>query len=196
VKPEEKTTAVGVFADRTHAEFAVEELLRHGFLADQIGFLTPDAPSGVEVPPPQPGTKAEEGAAVGATAGAALGGLLGAALATGAIPGVGPVLAGGLLAAALAGAITGIAGGGIVGGLIGLEIPEDEARHYERAFHSGRTLVTVRAAGRYDEAVALLRAAEQRAHLHPPTHARGPLSRLAEEDTPAPGTGTAFTPPP
>jgi hypothetical protein len=192
MKPEEKTTAVGVFADRTHAEFAVEELLRHGFLADQIGFLTPDAPSGVEAPPPRPGTKAEEGAAVGAT----VGGLLGAALATVAFPGVGPVLAGGLLAGALAGAMTGIAGGGIVGGLIGLEIPEDEARHYERAFRSGRTLVTVRGADRYAEAVALLRAAEERAPLHPPTHAHGPLSRMADEDTPAPGTGTTFTPPP
>jgi hypothetical protein len=196
MKPGEKTTAVGVFADRTHAEYAVEELLRSGFTANQIGFLTPDAPAGVEAPPSPPSTKAEEGAAVGATAGAAVGGLLGAALATVAIPGVGPVIAGGLLGGALAGAVTGIAGGGVVGGLIGLEIPEDEARGYERAFHSGRTLVTVRAEGRYEEAEVILRAAEEKSHLHPPTHARGTLGRLSAEDSPAPGTGTAFSPPP
>jgi hypothetical protein len=197
VKAKETVTAVGVFTDRTHAENAVEELRRRGFAEDQIGFLTPDAPAGMEAPPlPTPGTKAEEGAATGAAAGAALGGLVGAALASAVIPGVGPVIAGGLLAGALAGAVTGLAGGGILGALIGLQVPEEEARHYEREFHSGRTLVTVRANGRFDEAIAILRDAAQKPETTGHAHARGSLSRLAEGDHPAPGTGSAFVPQP
>jgi uncharacterized protein (TIGR02271 family) len=36
-------------------------------------------------------------------------------------------------------------------------VPEEEARYYDQEFRSGRTLVTVKADGRYDEAQALLR---------------------------------------
>lgn len=188
----ERSTAVEIFADRTHAEYAVAELRRHGFEQEQIGFLTSDAASAIE-PPPQAGTKAEEGAATGAAAGAAVGGLVGAALTTAVIPGVGVVVAGGLLAGLLGGAVTGLASGGIVGALVGLSIPEHEARHYERAFHSGRTLVTVRADGRYDEAVALLRASAEKSLASVHHHAHGTLARLTEtEGDSAPGAGTVF----
>ena len=197
MQEKETVTAVGVFTDRTHAEKAVEELRRRGFADDRIGFLTPDAAPEVEEPAlPHPGTKAEEGAATGAAAGAALGGLVGAALATAIIPGVGPVIAGGLLAGALAGTVTGLAGGGILGALIGLQVPEEEARHYEREFHSGRTLVTVQANGRFDEAIAILRAVAEGPETTGHAHARGSLSHLAEGDHPAPGTGSAFVPQP
>jgi hypothetical protein len=199
MKARQNDTVVGVFTDRTHAERAVEALHQAGFTDDQIAFLTPDAPSGVEAPPlPHPGTKVEEGAATGATAGAALGGLVGAALATAAIPGVGPVIAGGLFTGALAGAVTGLAGGGIVGALIGLQVPEDEARHYEREFHSGRTLVTVRAGGRFEDAAAILRTAAEGPEMTGHAHARGSLSHLAEGDHPgaSDGAGSAFVPQP
>lgn len=188
----ERITAVEVFADRTHAEQAVEELKRHGFTDDQIGFLASEAATGVE-PPPLTGTKAEEGAATGAVAGAAVGGLLGAALATAFIPGIGVVIAGGLMAGILGGAVTGLASGGIVGALVGLRIPEDEARRYEREFHSGRTLVTVRADGRYDEAVAVLRAAAEKSLSSPHRHSHGALGRLTQtQGDVAPGAGTVF----
>ena len=62
----DRATAVGVFADRSHAEYAVEELCQAGFPPDQIGFLVPDAAAGVEMPSLEPGTKAEEGATLGA----------------------------------------------------------------------------------------------------------------------------------
>jgi hypothetical protein len=193
----ERITAVEIFADRTHAEYAVEELKRHGFRDDQIGFLVPDAAKGIEPPPSLPGTKTEEGAATGAVAGATVGGLLGAALATAAIPGVGVVIAGGLMAGALSGAVAGLAGGGIVGALVGLRIPEDHARHYERAFHSGRTLVTVRADDRYEEAVAVLRAAAEKSLSSAHAYKHGLAERLsATEGDAAPGAGTAFAPPP
>ena len=189
----ERITAVEVFTDRTHAEYAVEELKHHGFTEKQIGFLAPDAAGGLEPPPSLPGTKAEEGAATGAVAGAAVGGLLGAALATAIIPGVGLVIAGGLMAGILGGAATGLAGGGIVGALVGLRIPEEEARHYERAFHSGRTLVTVRADERYDEAVTVLRAAAETSLSSGHIHTHGALARLnTSEGDVAPGAGTAF----
>jgi len=196
VQPSEGMTAVGVFADRSQAEQAVEELQRSGFTVEQIGFLTPDAPSGIEAPPLPPGSKAEEGAAAGAAAGAAFGGLLGIALATAFIPGVGPVIAGGLLAGAIGGAVTGLAGGGILGALIGLRIPEEKARHFEREFHSGRTLVTVQAGGRYEEAEAILRRAEEARTTQGHSHSRSSLSRLSEEGDSAPGAGSVFTPPP
>jgi hypothetical protein len=196
MKPTGPVTAVGVFVDRTQAEYAVEELRRNGFAADQIGFLTPDAAPSMEKPDEEVNTKAEEGGAVGAAAGAAVGGLLGAALATAFIPGIGPVIAGGLFAGALGGAVTGLVGGGIVGSLIGLQIPEEEARRYEREFHSGRTLVTVRANDRYDDAVAVLCAVEEKSMSKGHSHSRGRLSSLRDEGDSAPGAGTVGSPPP
>ena len=193
----ERITAVGIFVDRTQAESAVEQLRQHGFRDEQIGLLTPSGTVNVEPPPPLTGTKAEEGAATGAVAGAAVGGLLGAALATSIIPGIGPVIAGGLMAGALGGAVTGLAGGGIVGALVGLSIPEHDAHHYAREFHSGRTLVTVKANGRYEEAVALLRDAAENPSSTGHAHTPGRLAQVAESHTDtAPGIGTAFGPTP
>src|SRR5271166_3885442 len=57
----DRTTAVGDFDDRSHAHYAVEELQRAGFTAEQIGVVVPDEGS-IEVPPLPPGTKAGEGA--------------------------------------------------------------------------------------------------------------------------------------
>jgi hypothetical protein len=187
-----RTTAVGVFADRTHAEHAVEQLRRSGFTPEQIGFVVPDAPSQVEVPPLDRGTKAGEGAATGLAAGAALGGLVGAALATVIIPGVGPVIASGLLAAVLTGAAAGAASGGMLGALIGLDVPEEEAHHYQREFHSGRSLVTVRAGERYDEAVAILQQAAE--WQDPRAHHAGRLAERNEGDTGDPGSDSVVAP--
>jgi hypothetical protein len=189
----ERGTAVGVFPDRTHAEYAVAQLQASGFAPEQIGFLVPDEATGVEVPPLDPGNKAEEGAGLGAAAGGVLGGLVGAALASVAIPGIGPVIAGGILLGALGGAVAGVTGGTLFGALIGLGIPEEEARHHERQFHSGRTLVTVRAGDRHDEAAAILQRAAEMSETG--THGRTSLSRLSGGDE-APGSGSAFVPQP
>ncbi|HBI43973.1 MAG TPA: hypothetical protein DDY78_14145 [Planctomycetales bacterium] len=184
-----RNTAVGVFQDLTHAEHAVEELRASGFGADQIGFVVPDAAAeDVEPPPADPGTKTGEVAAVGVGVGVALGAILGAVLSNVILPGIGPVVVGGLLAATLGGAAVGAASGGVVGALVGMSVPEEEARHYEREFHSGCTLLTVRADDRYEEAVAVLRRAEQW-EPERPTHGSR-LSGLAEESGPADGTGS------
>ena len=75
----------------------------------------------------------------------------------GVIPVIGPVIAGGTLAVILANAAGGAAIGGLLGALTGAGIPEEEARYYQGEFEAGRTLVTVTADGRYDEAVVILR---------------------------------------
>jgi hypothetical protein len=153
---EERETAVAVFDDRTHAENAVAELCRSGFRPEQVGLVVRDGSAGMERPDLDAGTKAPEGAAAGVVTGGALGTLLGAALATAVLPGVGPIIAGGLLAGLVGGAVAGAASGGIVGALLGLKVPEKDAHRYAHEFHSGRTLVTVQAGGRFDEAVAIL----------------------------------------
>ncbi len=191
-----RSTAVAVFEDRSHAEYAVQELLRGGFGQDQIGVMALDGGPVVEAPPLATKTKAGEGAATGAVGGGVLGGLLGAALATVVVPGVGPVLAAGLLVGVLEGVAGGAAGGGILGALLGLSIPEDEARHYERHFHSGRTVVTVHAGERYEEAVAILERVRQTPEVEEHRRVRSRLAGLAGEDGGTPGTGSASVPQP
>lgn len=185
-----RNTAVGVFQDLTHAEHAVEELRRAGFGGDQIGFVAPDATAGVEAPPADLGAQTGEVAALGAAAGVTLGAVLGAVLSNVVLPGIGPVVVGGLLAATLGGAAVGAASGGVVGALVGLSVPEEEARRYEREFHSGRTLLTVKADDRYGEAVVVLRSAEQWEPETPPHGGR--LSRMAEEGGLVDGSGSVL----
>ena len=74
---------------------------------------------------------------------------------------------------------------------IGLSVPEHEARNHEEAFHSGHTVVTVRAEGRYDEAVAILkRVAEspEAMKLYPGERA----ARLSKSTNLGPGSGSVF----
>ena len=147
---------VGVFDDRSAAEAAVSSLHHAGFTDDHIGFAirgADDVRGGMIVD--AEGTKDAKGAMTGAVTGGVLGGVLAAAISV-LLPGVGPVVAGGVLAAFFGGAIAGTAVGGIFGAMTGLGISEDEARFYEREFHSGRAIVAVRPAGRGAEAAELL----------------------------------------
>jgi len=73
------------------------------------------------------------------------------------MPAIGPAIAGGLLASLLASAAAGAAAGSLLGALVALGLSEEEARYYEGEFSSGRTIVTVRTRGRYDEAARILR---------------------------------------
>ncbi|HEY1378864.1 MAG TPA: YsnF/AvaK domain-containing protein [Gemmataceae bacterium] len=151
-----RTTAVGVFADRAEAQRAVAELKRGGFRDDQIGVIAQKADEHAAAVHKDTGSKAGEGAAIGAAAGAGVGAAWALGIAAGIFPPLG-VVAGGTLMAVLASAGAGAVAAGIAGALIGLGIPEEEARYYEGEVKAGRTLVTVKADGRYDEAVAILR---------------------------------------
>jgi hypothetical protein len=152
----ERSTVVGVFRDRTHAEQAVDELRRLGFRDDQIGVAARSGDYAATVAEGED-TKWAAGATAGAVAGGATGTLLGVAVAAGLIPGIGPVIAGGMLAGVLASAATGVAAGGLLGALIGLGVPEEEASYYHGEFEAGRTIVTVRADGRFAEVRDVLR---------------------------------------
>jgi hypothetical protein len=158
-----RSTAVGVFEDRSDAVAAIEELRRAGFRDDQIGFIAQQqeqarvlktADKLDRTPQPEEETEAEEGAAIGAAAGAVVGGLTAVGLAM--IPGVGPFLTAGTLASIAFGTVAGAAGGALVGALVGLGIPEEEAIYYSTELRRGRYLVTVNAGDRYDEACSLL----------------------------------------
>jgi uncharacterized protein (TIGR02271 family) len=151
-----RTTAVGVFADRAEAQRAVAELKRAGFRDDQIGVVTQKHDEHAVAGHKDTGSKAAEGAAVGAAAGAGIGAAWALGIAAGIFPPLG-VVAGGTLMAVLASAGAGAAAASVAGALIGLGIPEEEARYYEGEVKAGRTVVTVKADGRYDEAVAVLR---------------------------------------
>jgi len=159
-----RQTIAGLFPDRRSAERAIEELKRAGFHQQQIGVVIRDHERrGVEH---HRDTHAAEGAVTGVLGGGVLGGVAGYLLAIGAltIPGIGPVLAGGALAEALGvvagtaavGAGIGAAAGGLVGVLVGMGIPEEEAQHFERGFGAEEALVTVKAADRVMEALAIL----------------------------------------
>jgi hypothetical protein len=148
-----RSTVVGVFEDANDAERAVDKLRDAGFTADNIGYAGHGEHKTVD------SDKAENtaaGAATGAVGGGVVGGVLGA-VAAGLIPGIGPIIGAGILAATVGGAAAGAAAGGLLGALTGLGVPEEEAKYYEGEFKSGRTIVSVRASGRYDEAVRILR---------------------------------------
>lgn len=118
--------------------------------ADAAGSATPgDASSGEETRH----TRIDEGA--GTAAGGFLGGVLGAAMAF-LIPGIGPVVAGGILVSVVGGAAIGAVTGGILGTFVGMGIPERFAHHYRREVEAGRTIVTVMAGARQQEAMDIL----------------------------------------
>jgi len=156
----ERGVVVGVFSDRHRAQEAIQELKRSGFRDEEIGVVARDEDEvagrvaedeGVE------GSNVGKGLAIGAASGAGIGGLWAIGIAAGLLPAIGPVIAGGILASLLASAGVGAAVGGVAGALIGLGVPEEDAEFYEGEFKSGRTIVTVRAAGRYGEAMSILR---------------------------------------
>jgi len=159
-KTEQRSTVVGVFETHRQADAAVSELRQAGFREDQIGVAS-RRPEGdvteTETAIAEEGSKAGSGAVTGALAGVGLGGLVGLGVLAGVIPVLGPVIAGGTLAVILANAAGGAAIGTLIGALTGAGIPEEEAQYYHGEFEAGRTIVTVKADGRYDEVVGILR---------------------------------------
>jgi uncharacterized protein (TIGR02271 family) len=156
---QQRDTAVGVFQDREAADRAVRDLKQAGFRDDQIGYTTPNQDEKRNDDAGTTGGYTSGGHVIGgAVAGGVLGGIAGA-IAAGLIPGIGPLLAGGILAVTAAGAGLGAAGGSLIGALTSLGVPHDEAQYYEGEARSGRSLVTVKSGGRYDEARSILQGA-------------------------------------
>jgi hypothetical protein len=152
------STVVGVFDDSEQARDAIEALKDGGFAAESISILTPDRHA-TQAIADETGSHAGSGAATGAVAGGILGGVGGWLVGIGAlaIPGIGPFIAAGAFATAIGGAAVGAGLGAVAGALVGMGVPEAHARYYEGEARAGKTLVTVRADGRYDDAQRLLR---------------------------------------
>ena len=155
----QRSTVVGVFEDRHKADQAVAELKRAGFRDDQIGVAmrrTEGSPRSDATTAGGGETYAEEGAAAGLLAGLGLGALAGLGVLSGVIPVIGPAIAGGTLGILISNAAAGAAAAGLAGALIGYGIPEEEAKSYQAEFEAGRTIVTVTADGRYEDACDIL----------------------------------------
>lgn len=154
---DELNTIVGVFADRTQAHQALQELRRAGFRDDQLGLMASgESDYGTKATDPSDTYAAEAGAA-GMAAGAGVGALWGLGIAAGVLPAIGPAIAGGTLAAILSSAAAGAATAGLAGTLIGLGIPKEEAEYYESELRAGRIILTVQPEGRIAEAMAIVR---------------------------------------
>lgn len=155
-------TVVGVFENEQNAQHALQELNAAGFMEEDIGLVSHDRAGETEAESMAKAaseTTAGTGAVTGSIVGAGAGSLWALGIAAGILPGIGPVIVGGLLGSILASAALGAATGGIAGALIGLGVPEEEATYYESEFKAGRTVVTVKAAHRFDEARTILREA-------------------------------------
>jgi len=134
-------TVIGHFPSGTEAQAVLDELERIGFTADDVSYVAHDG-SGRFAGVLSRDEMRHGSAAKGATAGGVSGLLLVLAALT--IPGAGPVVAAGPIAAALAGAGMGATAGGLLGALSDLGVPEDDAKRWADAVHSGGTLVVIR----------------------------------------------------
>jgi len=155
---QQRSTVVGVFEDRAHADKAVADLMKAGFRKDQIGVaMRHDETEGAVVGAEEHGSHVGSGAVTGVLTGLGLGALAGLGVLAGVIPVIGPAIAAGTLGVILTNAAAGAGIAGLVGALVGAGIPEEEAKYYHSEFEAGRTIVTVNADGRYDEATTILR---------------------------------------
>jgi len=142
-------TIVGVFASRSAAESAVNDLLASILPDRAITFLTGECSAAETQSVATTDTEADGmgtalGAVVGGAVGAGTGFALGSMVVSLAVPGIGPILAAGLGAAALLGL-----GGAAVGGELGhvseaamdQGVPKDDVYFYRDLLKRGRSLV-------------------------------------------------------
>lgn len=149
-----RSTIVGVFEDRLHANQAITELHKAGFTESQIGVAMRHAEGFGD--PAVEDSHAGSGALTGALAGLGLGALAGLGVLAGVIPVVGPAIAAGTLGVVFSNAAAGAGIVGLVGALVGAGVPEREAKYYQEQFEAGRTIVTVNAGDRAGEATKIL----------------------------------------
>jgi len=147
VKEEKMQAVTGVFATRSAAEAALQDLHKSGIASDRLTLLVPGNDDKIvkevqKVPvdsTEQPGM----GNAMGALMGGGVGFIGGSALMA-LVPGVGPVTALGLLGAGIlgaAGATIGATAGGKIERATYEGLPEDEIFVYEDALRKGRCVV-------------------------------------------------------
>lgn len=151
-------TVVGVFSDQEEARNATRALRDAGFEENQIGVAS--ASGGVSAGgagDDDDGSYVGEGAMAGVATGAGIGALWGLGILAGVLPAIGPAIAGGTLAVLLSSAAAGAAAAGLAGALMGMGVPKEDAEYYEGEMKAGRTIVTVNAGDRRDEALQIIR---------------------------------------
>jgi len=157
----EHGTVVGVFTNTQQARITTRALRDAGFTEDQIGVASPNRDSVASATEKADETFAGEGALAGAVTGVAagvgMGALWGLGILAGILPAIGPAIAGGTLAVLLSSAAAGAAAAGLAGALIGMGLSSEDAEYYEGEMKAGRTIVTVNAGERREEAIKLLR---------------------------------------
>lgn len=152
----QRSTVVGVFEHRAAADAALRDLQAAGFTRDRVGIAMRHADHPTDAAEDE-GANVGSGAVTGVLAGAGLGALAGFGVLSGMIPIIGPAIAGGTLGIILSNAAAGAGVAGLVGALIGAGLPEEEAHFYQGEFEAGRTIVTIHADNRGEEAAAILR---------------------------------------
>jgi hypothetical protein len=159
----QRSTVVAVFEDRYHADKAVTHLLNAGFRQDQIGVAMrhDEKANGARTAADSADTHTHvgSGAIAGVLTGLGLGTLAGLGVLAGVVPVVGPAIAAGTLGIIVSNAAAGAGIAGLVGALVGAGVPEHEAKYYDSEFEAGKTIVTVNAGPRYDDASSILRMA-------------------------------------
>jgi hypothetical protein len=152
-KEENMQSVVGIFASRTGANRAVEELIQSGVSPEHIIFLSGERPGAELSAVPTTDTEGDGmgkamGSVVGGATGASAGLGLGSAVASLMVPGVGPIVAAGIGAAALLG-IGGAAAGAKIGDnsehQLDTGVPRDDVEFYRELLRQGRALVIVEA---------------------------------------------------
>lgn len=153
-------TVVGVFSDQEKARSAVRAVRDAGFRENQIGIASSNHTTRTHGATEDDDTGDEsysgEGALTGAAAGAGVGALWGLGILAGVLPAIGPAIAGGTLAVILSSAAAGAAAAGLAGALIGMGMSKEEAEFYEGEMRAGRTIVTVNAGSRRNDAWSIL----------------------------------------
>ncbi|MBA3481152.1 MAG: YsnF/AvaK domain-containing protein [Pirellulales bacterium] len=157
--PKTPGTVVGVFTDHDNARKATRALRDAGFTENQIGVASSNRHKTDRgaTSDDDDGNYIGEGAMAGAATGAGIGALWGLGILAGVLPAIGPAIAGGTLAVLLSSAAAGAAAAGLAGALIGMGLSEEEAEFYEGEMKAGRTIVTVNAGDRRDDALRLMR---------------------------------------
>jgi hypothetical protein len=149
---------VRVFRSMLPAEAAIHELREAGFRAEDVSVVVPDVHD-KRVTSGRVAAGADAPTVVAAATGGVLGGLAGwlLGLAVYAVPGVGPVIATAMIGTAVTGAFLGAGAGVFALALVEMGLSAGEADWYQEQLRAGCTLVTVRADGRADEALRILR---------------------------------------
>jgi hypothetical protein len=152
-----RSTAVGIFNERSDADRAIDDLAKAGFRKNQIRVVTRD-PRGKAVIKKKGDaeTHARNGALAGTLAGAGIGGMVGLGVLAGVIPVIGPALGAGTLATILTSAAGGAAIAGIGGALIGRRLLTERTKYFGSQLHAGRVVVTVQADDGGNKARAIL----------------------------------------